>query len=355
MPTFTDTKIVLGEAGALDALVAHSLTEFADSDITLIGNSAFQYQDSLETIYLPKVSSIAANAFLNCSAMKNFYIGGSNATVAELNSSSAFSNTGHSLIRVRDDLVTNYCNATNWSSLAGRIYGENDITAPEWDETEISDDMATFKGYVNAGTAADRYNIGNYIALDLGTEGSGYVQIVAKNVRELANSTDKAQLEFVTMFALNTKHRVNPAYSAGIEGTGAIGGYDKSELKTYIEETIWPLFPQDWKDIIKECKITSCGYDTSGKRVSDMESTAKISPLSYREVFASTINETTGPTYDFAFAGTNARVIRNNSVPMNWWLRTAGGTSYQKVVNSGGGDSTQVQTNLNSLVLRFSV
>ena len=173
MPTFTDTKTLLGEDGALDALVAHNLTEFADSDLTMLGNGALQYQTALETIYLPKVSSIESNAFRNCSAMKNFYIGGSNTTVASLRSSNAFDGTGRSLIRVKDDLVTSYRNSTNWASLAGRIYGENDSAIPEWDETEIADDMSTFVSHVNAGTAAERYNLGNYINIDLGTEGSG--------------------------------------------------------------------------------------------------------------------------------------------------------------------------------------
>lgn len=356
MPTFTDTKTLLGEDGALDALVSHNLTEFADSDLNMLGDNALMHHTMLKTIYLPNINSIGLYAFYNCTSMKNFYIGGGKTTVVNLGDKNAFDNTGHSLIRVKDDLVANYRNTTNWASLAARIYGENDSTAPEWDETEIADDMSTFVSHVNAGTAAERYNLGNYINIDLGTEGSGKAQIVAKNVRELANSTETAQLEFVLMFALNTDHRYNPAYEAGVEGTGTIGGYDKSELKTYIEETIWPLFPYAWREIIKECKISSSGYDTSGTRVLDMESTAKICPLSYREVFGkTTIYETTGPMYNIAFPDNISRVMKSNGSQKYWWLRTAENTSAWKNVNMGGTSSNKNGVNKYYIVLRFSV
>lgn len=355
MPTFTDTKTTLGNAGALDALVAHELTTFADSDLTSVGQQAFQYQTGLETIYLPNVASIGLMAFNQCTGLKTIYVGTGRNTMTTLGNN-AFDGCGRCIIRVPDSLVATYRSGANWNTYSMLIYGETDATAPTWDETEIADDMATFKSHVNAGTAASRYNIGQYKTIDLGTAGSGRAQIVAKNVRELANSIDTAQLEFVTSFALEPQIRMNPAYTANTSGTGSIGGYDASEMKAYIENTIWPLFPSDWQDIIKECKITSYGYDTSETSVTDMQSTAKVSLLSYREVFGGTTKETIGPVYDFAFFNSSARIRGiSNTSSVRWWLRSATGKSGFVTVSSGNANMSNTADQIWFMVLRFSV
>lgn len=356
MPTFINTKTTLGEDGALDALVAHELTEFNDDTITAIGQNAFQYQDTLESIYLPKVQSIAQNAFLNCSALKNLYIGTDRSAVSTLSSTNALSGTGRGLIRVPDDLVTNYRSATNWSTYAGRIYGINDSTAPQWDETEITDDWATIASYVNAGTAASRYSIGQYKEIDLGTEGVIRMQIVDKNVRELANSTDTAQLEWVAMEALKTTHRMNPALDSNTEGTGTIGGYDKSEMKTYLDTDIWALVPSEVQGIIKETKIVTRIYNTSGSAVQNEVTTAKLRIPSYREMVGDTNRESQGPSYGFAFPGGNERVRKTagTTSAVIWWLRSANNTnSFHYVYSNGNYNFNSAQIAL-SVVLGFS-
>lgn len=357
MATFINTKTTLGEDGALDALVAHELTEFNDDTITVIGQQAFQYQDTLESIYLPKVQSIAQNAFLNCSALKNLYIGTDRSTVSTLSSTNALSGTGRGLIRVPDSLVTNYRSATNWSTYAGRIYGINDSTAPKWDETEIADDWATIASHVNAGTAASRYNLGQYKEIDLGTEGVIRMQIVEKNVRELANSTDTAQLEWVAMEALKTTHRMNPALDNNTEGTGTIGGYDKSEMKTYLDTDIWALVPAVVQGIIKETKIDTTIYNTSGQQVMNEVTTAKLRIPSFREIFGGTNYENAGPAYDFAFASDNVRIRRTAGTTSTviWWLRTPGSTGSVIGVGAGGSRSNgnNAQTS-RSIILSFS-
>lgn len=356
MPTFINTKITLGEDGALDALVAHELTEFNDDAITMIGQNAFQYQDTLESIYLPKVQSIAQNAFLNCSALKNLYIGTDRSAVSTLSSANALSGTGRGLIRVPDSLVTNYRSATNWSSYAGRIYGINDSTAPQWDETEITDDWATIASYVNNGTAASRYNLGQYKEIDLGTEGVIRMQIVDKNVRKLANSTDTAQLEWVGMEALKTTHRMNPQLSNNTEGTGTIGGYDKSEMKTYLDTDIWALVPSVVQGIIKETKIVTKIYNTSGSVVQNEVTTAKLRIPSYREMFGSTNYENQGPSYGFAFPSYNEciRKTAGTTSTTRWWLRSASTTSAFCCVYEAGNNGGLSAQNVYGVVLSFS-
>lgn len=44
MATYTNTKATLGDQGALDALIAHTLTEFVDDGISTLGQYAMYKQ-----------------------------------------------------------------------------------------------------------------------------------------------------------------------------------------------------------------------------------------------------------------------------------------------------------------------
>lgn len=343
MPEYPNTREVLGDDGALDALVAHSLTEYNDSQIASIGNNAFYYQERLESIYLPNIASIGANAFANCSAMKRFFIGLNKSNVITLSNANAFSNTGRSIIFVPDDLVSNYRSASQWSTYAGRIFGISDLGKVEWDETEISDTDDEIIAYITAGTAAGRYAPGKYKIIDLGTEGQIRFQIVAKNVRELKDSAETAQLEWVAMDCLATDHRMNPALegSSGnyTEGTGAIGGMAHCEMQTYLDETIWPKFPEKWRNVIKETKMQTYIYNTAGSSVANDVTTSKMRIPSCREVGFG--YETQGPIYSLAFVDNNARIRKKagSSSAVYWWLRSASSTSTFNRVGTDGGSS----------------
>ena len=366
MSQHVNTKTTYGEAGALDKLVAHELTEFNDDTITLIGPFAFYYQkEGLNEIYLPAVKQIEEYAFNNASSVSRIYIGLNNQSVTTLNSIYAIGTGGRCIFIVPDNLVNAYKAATNWTSVGNRIYGINDeANWPVWNETEISDDVATIKSHVLAGTAASRYDMGQYKEMDLGTEGVIRMQIVGKNMRELANSTDKAQLEWLAMGTMTSDVRFNPPLSGSsgnyVEGTGTIGGYDKSELKTYIDTNIWALVPSDWKDMIKETKIISRSYDTTGAVQRNEETTAKLRIPSYYELYATglTYGESSGPVYAYAtgiFAEHRIRRWTNGTSLDTYWTRTAYSTSVAHIISNNGSSSSNYGVDRSrDIILSFS-
>ena len=355
MSTFTNTRTLLGDAGALDALVSHSLETFADDTITEIGKYGFYHHDELKTIYLPNVRRVGLGAFNNCTNLQKVYLGFNQNAVAYLYNNNCFENTGHCVILVPDDLVSAYRTTIPWSTHADYIYGANDPDAPFWDETEIEDDVETIASYVNAGTAASRYNLGQYKTIDLGSEGQIRMQIVGKNMRELANSTQRAQLEWMAMDLLETPHQYNPQYQEGVEGTGTIGGYDKSELKTYIDTDIWAFIPTIWQNLIKETKIiTSTSAD-------NMTTTAKLRiPSAWELTGKNASYENSGISYYFATrndGNLRVRKLSSNNVAYTYWLRSSNGSSTTTalyVTTSGGIGARDTNVLLNRICLAFS-
>ena len=341
MPSYQNTKSILGsDEAAFNALVAHQLTEFNDDAITEVGQYGFYKQTTIQSIYLPKCKTIGSNAFSDCTALQRIFIGVDNNTVATCQSG-AFNNTGRAIIYVPDALVSNYRSASNWSSYADRIFGVSTAVSGEneWSVSEISDTPEQIASYMSAGTAASRYKLGQYKTIDLGTEGQIRMQIVGKNCRELASSTDTAQLDWLAIDLLKTKHKMNDALNGTTAGTGAIGPMtaEYNSMQAYLDTTIWALVPSVWQNMIKETKQITYSYNTSGTAVTNDVTTSKLRIPSYREVNLGS-KETQGPIYSLAFPDANSRIkkIVDTSSATPWWLRSAYGTSNFYYVSNGG-------------------
>lgn len=103
---------------------------------------------------------------------------------------------------------------------------------------------------IDKGTYATDYAIGDMIPLDLGSEGLINMQIAAFDTDDLADGSGKAPITWLATQILPTKVCFNPAYSAGVEGTGAEGGWGKSELRSYMNTTIFALIPENVRNRI---------------------------------------------------------------------------------------------------------
>ena len=364
MPSYQNTKEILGsDEAAFNALVADQLTEFNDDTVTEIGSYAFYYRKNLETIYLPKLKKInGSSAFYGCNNLKRIFIGTDNSSsiVINQNNRNGFTNTGRSVIYVPDALVDQYKHNVYTNDFKHKIYGVSEYPNVEWNETEITDTPEQIAYYVSAGTAATRYNIGQYKTIDLGTEGQIRMQIVGKNMRELANSTETAQLEWLAIDLLKTEKRMNPLTVKNsdvyAEGTGSIGGMSRCELQDYLDTTIWNLLPEVWQNMIKETKVYTGIYGTNGTKVRDDLTIQKLRIPSYREMFDTTNDETQGPVYKFAFPNdeTRKKCIIGASSPTTWWLRSAYGIDGFRYVNSSGGSSSIYAYSTYGVALGFS-
>ena len=190
-------------------------------------------------------------------------------------------------------------------------------------DVEITDDWETICTNVDNGTYATKYAVGNYKPIDLGTEGTINMQIVAID-------NEEGPLVFVAKELLVTKKAMNSS------STNA-GGYPATDvMKPYLNDTILPLIPEVVRTHIKPVPKTS--YDkTSG---GDVTSTEKLWIPSAREIFGGTSYEQNGPVYNQIYKDANSRkkATFGSSSFTSWWLRSAfsgNDTDFRSVYYSG--------------------
>jgi len=168
------------------------------------------------------------------------------------------------------------------------------------------------------------------------------MQIVALNKDPLASGSGNAATSWISKELLLTKHRMNPARSGSsgnyTEGTGAIGGWEKSEMRTYMKETIKPLIPSNVRNAIKEVTKVSRIYNSAGNAVDNITSTDDVWIPSTREV-GFTYYESNGVAYSAAFPDNASRIKKQvgASSASWWWLRSASTSYYFSNVAGGGG------------------
>ena len=125
---------------------------------------------------------------------------------------------------------------------------------------------------IDAGTYATDYAIGDMVPLDLGGEGLINMQIAAFDKDDLADGSGKAPITWVAKEVLKSTARMNRSKLSSTvvdgntvytEGTGSIGGWEKSYMRTYLKETIKPLIPLTVRNAIKEVKKKQPAYNTN--------------------------------------------------------------------------------------------
>lgn len=217
-----------------------------------------------------------------------------------------------------------------------------------WDEVVAATKNGKYKNF----------EIGAMKELDLGTEGIVHMQIVGIDVDELADGSGYAPLTFISKELLKTSHRMNPAYTAGQEGTGTLGGWEKSEMRSYLKDTIKPLIPATVRSGIKEVTKYTRIYTASPEAaVNDVVTTEDVWIPSIHEMFDGTTQyyETKGPRYSEIFSSNDSRKkskVGETSASW-WWLRSASGNLYFSSVSTGGSYSIYGAHKTGGVVLGF--
>ena len=195
--------------------------------------------------------------------------------------------------------------------------------------------------------------------LDVGTEGTILATYIGANLDTLAaGGTAKTTWIFEHMLA--TSKRWNPARSgssgAYTEGTGTIGSYEESEIRTYANETVFALLPTELQSAIKEVTKYSKGYETDGTTTSEKATTEKLWLPSYREMFGGTSVETNGPVYTGYFTNNASRIKHKVGASADsWWVRSAGSYNNAYNVTSGGTNYTIGVSTNRGVVLGFCI
>lgn len=187
---------------------------------------------------------------------------------------------------------------------------------------------------IAAGTYATDYAIGDCVPLDLGSEGLVNMQIAGFDVDDLADGSGKAHISWISKELLATSYRMNPAIvstdDGGYEaGTGAIGGWEQSEMRSYLTSTVGPKIPEPVASAIVAVKKTQPAHSTAGSWFTQTTEDWVWIP-SYSEMF--------NGTYKSLFPDNASRVkykVGSTSVS-DWWLRSAYSTHLFHYVDTSG-------------------
>lgn len=219
-----------------------------------------------------------------------------------------------------------------------------DTISDSWDEIIAS---------MDDGTYATKYSVGDTKLLDLGNEGIVCATLVGIDVDNLAVGDGKAKMTWLTEQLLNTNHRMNPSRSgsegAYTEGTGAVGGWYKCEMRTYLKNTIKPLIPEAIRNRIAEVTKVHPAYNTSGGNSFMQITSDDVWLPSYDEIFS------TDGLYHGVFPDNASRIKQTpgDTSANNWWLRSADGVPYFDCVGSNGGLVSYGAGELRGVVLGF--
>jgi hypothetical protein len=262
--------------------------------------------------------------------------------------SSAIETGSRTIFYVKDDKIANYKNATVWKDLPDRIFPLSSYDNIVWDETEITDDHETIISNINNKLAPSKYHVGQYTTIDLGDEGQIRFQIAGFRMRKLADSDDVAEVEWVAMDVLNTPRR--------IQESGTFN-WETSELRTYLNDSVYNLFPDKWKNVIKLTTSVTTSRNKSAMSKTTVSTDDLIRIPSSREMaFAATSysycepGDSTG--YGVMFFNNNSRRRTRH-----YWLRSAASNNaaYGLYVNANSGTTAAIQESTNQcLLLSFS-
>lgn len=205
---------------------------------------------------------------------------------------------------------------------------------------EISDSWDTIIAAINAGTYKDKYKIGNYKPLDLGSQGTVDMQIVAFDTDNKADGSGKAKVTWISKDLLNNTHAMNGSQKT-VDGETAYtaGGWEHCEMRAFLKDTIKPLIPETVRNAIVPVTKVQAIY-TNGAVVKDGQTTTDdVWIPGHREIFNTTSYETTGPVYSTVFTNANSRIKNRNGSASSWWLRAASSDSYCRSVRGNGNDT----------------
>lgn len=196
--------------------------------------------------------------------------------------------------------------------------------------------------HIDKGDYKDVYKIGDLVPLDLGSEGLIHMQVAAIDADDLADGSGKAPMTFIAKELLATPKRMNPALSGTTEGTGTIGGWDKCELRSYLQNTIMPLIPVDVASMICEVIKTQIAYNVSGTSVTQTTNDRAWIPDAH-EINSVWVDPGEGwLTYNEMYTDNASRVknVVGTTTGNYYWTRAASSNKLFRIVKADGSGDT---------------
>ena len=233
---------------------------------------------------------------------------------------------------VLGDYEVKYENNEFTSTGKGNCTIKGDFANDTWETivSNLSIDRHAYDDDLLAGTTKE---------IDMGTLGKHYLRIANTSTPTICSTEGFSETAcgIVIEFAdIITTHQMNPYTNASTNGDGNKGGWEYSDMRTYVNSDIYNAIPEPLKSAIINTIVVS-GHGEND--TSNFTTTDKIYLLSKREVWNYTEN------YDTAQANTRqldyyekkgvtrssyAATIKKNENNNNskWWLRSVDSYSY---------------------------
>ena len=196
-----------------------------------------------------------------------------------------------------------------------------------------SDSWSTIAANVKSGNTS-KYNVGDTKEVDLGELGTHTVRIA--NMSVCTTETSETACGFVVEFAdIITKQKFNSTNTN-------VGGWKDSEMRTYVNGTIYKALPSELQNVVISTKVISSHGSTSGE--TNFETQDKLYLLNAQEVWSTNDYDTSVGTSKQLDYYKNQGVTAINyagaikSYKANgyfWWLRSS---SFNTVYSLLGSD-----------------
>ena len=235
---------------------------------------------------------------------------------------------------------------------------------------EITDSWEEIIKSINDGTYRYKYQIGNYKPLSFGGLGTVNMQIAAFDADELSDGSGKALVTWISKEIL-TEHRMNPFNERIIKkaklflkekteliienGNGAVGGWEYSEMRKFLEDEIRPLIPETVRSAIKTVKKYTYTYNfKNGREQKNGVTEDALWIPSLKEIFNDfSEDEASAVYYNVLFSNDALRVKTYNKNAAWWWLRSANYTSTFYYVYTDGSYDTSNANYTGGVALGF--
>lgn len=338
------------ESNTLTRIVSYGLAhQYSLTDVTTSGTyfgyTAFNSNYNLRKIDFTSPSQITfESGALTTRGLRWLIIRSNSVAITKSTTplSSTLINNNDGVVFVPSNLVNAYKEDSSWGAYHIRSIDEY----PLEDISTISDSWSEIISHVNDGTYAERYSVGDTKLLEFG-EYSCYMRIAAFDTDVLANGETVP----ITWIANNMpfQHRMNETRTAD-------GGWEQSEMRSWLSETIFPLMPEVLRTSIKEVVKPYFLYDENEERnaidklwipsIQEVNSTmysttVHSSGMSYQVTYF--YPEETGVIYNGIFKArgyssiNSYRIRRYEETKTAWWTRTTCTSSYSTATQDSFG------------------
>ena len=219
---------------------------------------------------------------------------------------------------------------------------------------EITDSWEEIIKSINDGTYRYKYQIGNYKPLSFGGLGTVNMQIAAFDADELSGGKGKARVTWISKEIL-TKYRMNLKT--------AVGGWEYSEMRKFLEDEIRPLIPETVRSAIKTVKKYTFTYNfkntftynfKNGREQKNGVTEDALWIPSLKEIFNDfSEDEASAVYYNVLFSNDALRVKTYNKNAAWWWLRSANSNANFNYVNTDGSSNYNIAYYTGGVALGF--